>query len=869
MILVSDGNSGLTDTDDKTIPAAKELHDTGALTYAFTFSSDYYFPELKLYAGQKDNVYVNGRSEQFKTDVVSLVRGGANCPQVTLAPTPAPTKGCNVDLLIILDTSGSVAEEYPKERQFAVDVANRFAEGDYVNRLRVAVVTFYNSAKLIAKFGDQRSKSEVITMLKGIEHTGGGTSSPSALRMATQEIQARGRSDARLYVVHISDGNSADPIESVMSAATALKATGAHVFTTTFSSDAYLPELNIIADAEHRIYVLDRAPLLADAVAREANDGANCGPTPVVAPRPVVATCGKLDIMIILDTSGSVETVYEKEKQLALDIIKQIPSNQFDTRVVVAAVSFAATSVVEMEFNSQRTKEKVLQTIENIKQMYGATSIASGARDAVRQIQGRRRSDAKTAVVLISDGHSQDRWEEVVAASQSLKDTGAVIYAVTLSNDYSLPELQQYAGDTQRVFTDARTSNFLGEMQRVTAEASCKAQKRRRRRAANSLNSIANESGSDCDFVDLVFVIDTSGSVQSDFLQERKVAEDIVQRIPAEAFASGRLSVSVVKFFSIARLEIPFDHPQDKASVLSQIRGIKHTGGATSGVAGMRAALRSLEHGHRREARSFVVLISDGNSQDPFDITRSTAINMLNTGATVYTSSLSASYYLPELEIYAGTKENVFVGNRIPQLVEKVSSMVSSKSCGFVAPPVVPTPSKVPCVGGMDLMIILDTSGSIQRIFEDQKKFAMDVVSSLEDSEVGRRTSVGLIAFSDRVETVLRFGNTLNKQQVIMNDISNDSQSSYSERYLQITFYLHNFSFSTGVGWSGQGPIHRWQHSNGQCSPDSHPGAARQRQSWIQTSRSAHQRWTFAGHVVQCTDHFGEITGMGKLRNMT
>lgn len=39
-------------------------------------------------------------------------------------------------------------------------------------------------------------------------------------------------------------------------------------------------------------------------------------------------------------------------------------------------------------------------------------------------------------VVLVSDGNSQDPWEEVLEASKRLQETGADVYAVTVSRKY-------------------------------------------------------------------------------------------------------------------------------------------------------------------------------------------------------------------------------------------------------------------------------------------------------------------------------------------------------------------------------------------------------------------------------------------------
>lgn len=79
-------------------------------------------------------------------------------------------------------------------------------------------------------------------------------------------------------------------------------------------------------------------------------------------------------------------------------------------------------------------------------------------------------------VVLISDGNSQDMWEDVVRTSNHMRTTGADVYAITVSKKYMFRsvwlltlvkmfsrELELYAGDKWRVYIDARIRQFLDE----------------------------------------------------------------------------------------------------------------------------------------------------------------------------------------------------------------------------------------------------------------------------------------------------------------------------------------------------------------------------------------------------------------------
>lgn len=39
-------------------------------------------------------------------------------------------------------------------------------------------------------------------------------------------------------------------------------------------------------------------------------------------------------------------------------------------------------------------------------------------------------------IVLISDGHGQDRWEDLLNAADRLRATNSIVYAITANRDY-------------------------------------------------------------------------------------------------------------------------------------------------------------------------------------------------------------------------------------------------------------------------------------------------------------------------------------------------------------------------------------------------------------------------------------------------
>jgi hypothetical protein len=257
------------------------------------------------------------------------------------------------------------------------------------------------------------------------------------------------------------------------------------VFAVTLSKDYYLPELEIYAGSKDRVYTDDKANNFLSDIAKLTNGGGSCPnidtapstqavpyvPPPAPTPVPTAApTCGSLlDLMIILDSSGSVEAIFEQEKDLAIKVVQQIPDASFDTRVAVASTRFASTAYIELAFKTTHDKATIIRTLKEIHSEGGATSAVAGTKAAVQEMRNNLRPGARALVVLVSDGNSQDFPYSIVhEAAKALNDTGATVFAVTLSKDYYLPELEIYAGSKDRVYTDDKANNFLSDIAKLT-----------------------------------------------------------------------------------------------------------------------------------------------------------------------------------------------------------------------------------------------------------------------------------------------------------------------------------------------------------------------------------------------------------------
>ena len=93
-----------------------------------------------------------------------------------------------------------------------------------------------------------------------------------------------------------------------------------------------------------------------------------------------------IDLLLLIDSSGSVEQAFEQEKRLAVDIIQKLrlgPQNAH-----VALIKFASADKVRtiQSFLAPQSQEKLLQLLNTIPFSDGITAIHSALRQVINRI---------------------------------------------------------------------------------------------------------------------------------------------------------------------------------------------------------------------------------------------------------------------------------------------------------------------------------------------------------------------------------------------------------------------------------------------------------------------------------------------------
>ncbi|KAK6728629.1 hypothetical protein RB195_005961 [Necator americanus] len=793
------------------------------------------------------------------------------------------TSSCDIDLILIIDRSESVEEDFRRELALATRSVELFALKDFASgRIRVGAVSFAKEAKVELPLA-LRLREQVVRALQEIRNTGGSTSSVSGARLAMQvwagekskvflaneennflhavnrEVKHCGRDEALSKISELEGiqkkekSSNATVLGNVSRLTTATTTTAGTTTEATAEpsneenvDDNLLQETSTIGDAEiqaaisstqqttvtvssstttkhnnteeesepttstkvsttstHRSFTnttvlrdvvesttlsdleIESTTVDVDDTTDEEGSGADelraaderkaqgirtAKDLPKIEEEKgeVKSQSGKAgpsscmtDLMFVIDTSTSVEAEFQLQLQFAVDLVKRLPSGDFENRVRIGVVVFNSKSSVALNMAEPRSRSAVLDSLLSLRHSGGSTSVANGVNTAVDEIEKNKRKGARLMLVLISDGNSQDHWDEVIRSSNRLRTTGAEVYAVTISKRYMFRELELYAGDKLRVYIDARVRQFLDETEKAVIDCEGPSE-------GSALSVVLQAPKSCSSLVDLLIVLDTSAASAEDFFMEKQVAVDLLKAIPENVFEK-RLSISIITFSNTSTVVSSFGLlPKDE--VVFEMERIGNSTGSPSLTTATSAAIMEINAHRRKNSRIVVIIVSNGNGgEDKWDEVKKTSNILRSSGAEIFAVSLSETANVGKLKEYTGDAEKLYVAEKSDKFIEEIgSSVLACTSASGVnnveSEDVVPHTDvnfneklekftkghvKRRCkYDKMDLQIILDASSSRKEVFEHQRELALSLIERLPISADGAHVAIGINSFT-------------------------------------------------------------------------------------------------------------------------
>ena len=146
--------------------------------------------------------------------------------------------------------------------------------------------------------------------------------------------------------------------------------------------------------------------------------------------------------------------------------------------------------------------------------------------------------------------------------------------------------------------------------------------------------------------VDVVFVIDRSGSIGRDnFQQVRRFVANITTELFRNSISPP--AVGVIVFSSNADVEFPLQSHSDLSSLLSDIASIRYPGGNTNTSGALRLLLSTAQDGRlrlRSNSLKVAIVITDGESNNPVATeTAATRLHASNVFNVVYAVGIAGA----------------------------------------------------------------------------------------------------------------------------------------------------------------------------------------------------------------------------------
>ncbi|TKR68056.1 hypothetical protein L596_024101 [Steinernema carpocapsae] len=304
--------------------------------------------------------------------------------------------------------------------------------------------------------------------------------------------------------------------------------------------------------------------------------------------------------------------------------------------------------------------------------------------------------------------------------------------------------------------------------------------------ASSSDSPLPVSSDQPCEMtVDLVFVVDQSGSIQQPNFEIIK--KDVVSFVETLTIGNGSTDsrVGLVLFDNDAYVEFYLDTFSDINSIVSAIGNLSYRGGGTNISSGMDAAITQVfgGPGNRPGIPDVMLLITDG--QDGSNVTYEHQFAVKD-GISTFALGVGTRVDYNELALATGSNNNVFNASDWTQM-EAAMEKVFSSICHSIAPvtPVVTT--GIPFVDNrtcsdnfeslwLNLVFIIDASRGVDRAgFNFEIAMIHGAIANLPISQrIGKFSRVAFVSVASkarRISDLKTFNSTTEAMDSLIRDV--------------------------------------------------------------------------------------------------
>ncbi|VDH94990.1 Hypothetical predicted protein [Mytilus galloprovincialis] len=699
-------------------------------------------------------------------------------PVVTTPEPTRPNLDCHdkADLVFLLDASGSVGiDNFNKEKEFISNSLSRFIIGP--NDTQVSVVMFSNQPVSQFNLSEYQDRESIVNETNSIPYQAGGTYTSSALAFTRDysfTAPSGDRPDARNFLIVITDGKSTDPTQTLVEAAN-LKQNQIVIIGVGIGSGVDRTELSAIASGSQYVLHVDNFNSLSQFYGDIHQLACIADQTTPPPTTPEPTTTGSTPE----PTTGEPTTTGSTPE----------PTTGGPGRVRGSTGPGVGTG------------SGVTVNPRN-------TGVGSGA-SAGEKSEELFPPVAATTTSAPTDPPNTNTNVDPARLAELYKSLGClnVGSSATGINDNSINYIDFENG----------SPSSQGEQHRINCSVLLPA----------------------ChDRVDLVFLLDASGSVElANFNKEK---DFIAQSISRFFISPKDAQVSVVTFSNQPANAFNLNQYQNKASIVAGVNQIPYVAGGTytsSALAYVRENSFTPGAGDRPDARNVLVVMTDGKSTDPMQTVLEAAKlkqsnittivlgigsgvdqNELNTIASAPSYVLNVDDFDALRQVYGAIHEISCIIDQTttpmptttpiptttqePKTQQPTTQEPTTMEPTTMEPatqePSTPVPTPVVCRDKADLVYLLDSSGSVGiGNFQKEQNF---IAQSLSRFVIGPNdTQVSVAMFSNEPVSAFNLSDYQDKASIVnaVNNMTYIAGGTYTSSALA---FVRDISFSSEAG---------------------------------------------------------------------
>uniref|UniRef100_A0A8R1U1C6 Uncharacterized protein n=1 Tax=Onchocerca volvulus TaxID=6282 RepID=A0A8R1U1C6_ONCVO len=368
-----------------------------------------------------------------------------------------------------------------------------------------------------------------------------------------------------------------------------------------------------------------------------------------------------LDLVFLLDSSGSLKNKFQDEIDIIRRIVKHVTIGEFATRVML--IQFSGVQHLEFDFKKFKDRDDILAALDVLRHVSGITRMGDALEFTLSMLNeknGMRPPHVSKILYLLSDGRTHDYPKDTEMADLLRQQIDNIdIYAYGTGEYVAMNELIAITKDSKKIVTNENLEDLEPIFDRWKGTEVCE-----------TLPVCIR--GSDKP-LDLILIIDSSESVSHLFDEQIRFAvERIVQNINIHPDA---VRFALITYSGQARIHFKFNDQQirNNSAVIRYLNTLKSIKGTTSTHIALHQAynlLTGTDSEARQGVKKMIIILTDGHSQrSPVDM----ALRLKNENIETFAVTLTPAPYADESELLSMTQntDHVFTPDNLENFESK------------------------------------------------------------------------------------------------------------------------------------------------------------------------------------------------------